>query len=217
MKKIWMSIILMTVLGMGCQKSIESGLLKDYTRLERSDETTLIYKSSSTPLDGYKAIKVNTVDVSLTKPSQRVIEDLRQYVDLSIRKVVLSEYDIAEENGEKTAVLSSRLFYCKDSSQAYMESGYEDFVGPCLEVRISDSLTDKTLISMILKRPAIADDNLDKWSRAKMTIEYWAENLAVALYCNDEEPCDVKKHIDAAIAEEAKAEPETEDAAQNCE
>jgi hypothetical protein len=195
MKKIWMSLILQTVLISGCSRPEETGLLKDYLRLERVDDTTLIYKASEDPLKGYNAMIVEPVIVDLTRPPERVIEDLRQYTELSIRKVILSQFDITDQQGEKTAIIKARLSYVRDDSPVKANEDADDILGPFLEIRICDSLSDKTLMALALKRPQIDIEGLTKWSKAKISIEYWSEHLAISLYCSENKPCEASKGI----------------------
>jgi hypothetical protein len=157
-----------------------------------------LYKSSADSLDGYRGFVVEPVIVDLTRPPARVIEDLREYIELSVSKVILSEYDIFDQPGENIAVIRTRLSYVSDESPIKVNPDAEDIDGPCLEVEISDSLTEQTLVSMALRRPQINVEGLTKWNKAKLTIEHWAQNLAVVLLCRENEPCKAANQFDAS-------------------
>jgi hypothetical protein len=190
-KKIWISIILPFVFAAGCSRQMETGILKDYQRLKRADETMLLYKPTGEPLSGYTSIIVEPVVAEFTsgRMSESTIEDLRRYVELSIKKVVLSGFDLADSPGENVAVLKARLSSIRSDSPVAANEQADGFSGPSIEIRICDSNTDKTLLALVLARPQISSEGLSRWTRAKIAIEHWASRLAVALYCEDNTIC----------------------------
>ncbi len=189
MKKIWISLILLTIMVAGCQERQTTGLLDDYLMLTRSDdEKVFLYKSSEEPLSGFSGIIVEPViaDFSGSRIRESSIEGLKQCVELSAKKVVLSGFDLATSPAESVAVLKARLSIARSDSPVNLSEDSLGIRGPYLEILITDSLTDETLISMVLARPEIDSEGLSRWDRAVIAIDYWAEKLAQTLYGSDD-------------------------------
>ncbi len=190
-KKIWISIILPFIFAAGCSRETETGILKDYQRLKRADDTMLLYKPAGEPLAGYTAVVVEPIVAEFTggRMKESAIEDLRRYMELSVKKVVLSGFDLADSPGENVAVLRARLSSIRSDSPVAVNEQADGFSGPSIEIRICDSITDKTLLALVLARPQINSEGLSRWTRAKIAIEHWASRLAIALYCEDNQIC----------------------------
>ena len=129
------------------------------------------------PLEGYVGIIVEPLEVGDEGwYAMETSEEVSQYLDLSIKKAVLANYNIATEPAEGIARLETSLVDA--ASLEPMQTGGQ-LKGVVLLTKISDSLTGKELMRFVQvgKRRPLSYEVISRWRIGSRIVDRWSDEF----------------------------------------
>lgn len=187
MKKVWISVILPVFLLAGCTQQPAEPVVEVHS-IETLAEQEQIYQTLRCPLYGYDSIIIKPIEVDDQSWYDRDgSEDVERYLDLSIRKVVLEEFNIVTEPDENTATMQISLIDADSKPFPLADNEGETIRGVALKITFSDSLSDKAIFSFAQgsERRPISFAAMSRWHIAVRIIDRWLGELETVLLCEE--------------------------------
>lgn len=185
MKKIWMSIILLIMFFTGCS-SHQAESVVDYPAMEEKSEPADVFNALLCPLENYNSFIIEPLVVGEDEWFEREgSQEVVQYLDLSVRKAILADYNIVTEPAEGVARLEKSLVEAETLS---LEASESDFKGVVLVTKITDSVTGKVLLNLVQagERRPLSYSAMSRWYIGSRVIDRWIEEFNDVLTCKSD-------------------------------
>lgn len=191
------------------RKTTTSGFLKDYSQLKPGGEgqAQLLYIDPAAKFSAYNAILMEPItvyatsaDSALAKVPEEEMEELLNYLDVTVREQLSSDYKLVTQPGPGVMRLRIALTEAQGakvglnaissvtptglalSGLKKAVTGKSTGVGATrAEMEILDAQSGKRLAAAVDERVGGKTSSFSKWQSAKDAFDYWAQRLKARL------------------------------------